>query len=410
MCQFFGTKYKMCYFCTNNDNVLTFNKSMKMIKKYLILAVLALSLPVSVMAQSTEKNYEPYPYLFIGVQGGVQDTFNPEFNNWKTFTPTASLSFGSYFTNVVGARLHFNGIWDKAGAEYFNKSADTHFNYNYLTTSADALINLCTLFGKKESYPANLFFVFGLGANYAWNNDEAVDLVNGVPPVNLEYAENDKRWAFNNRLGLGLDFPLHKNLSLNIEGDINHIVPGKQNKFVTDHLQFTGQVGLNFIFGYKKKPVQEDEYVTRIDTIWYDDIAYTPRVEDGTITWNVFYKIRESDFNDPDEQLKAIGAFLKDHRECKVSLKSYADVQTGNPKINMGYSQQRSEKAVKALTEAGVDPSIITAEYFGDTVQPFAENDKNRVTIIRATGLKDVKDKYTVKKYRTKEVRELVRK
>ena len=67
MCQFFGTKYKMCYFCTNNDNVLTFNKSMKMIKKYLILAVLALSLPVSVMAQSTEKNYEPYPYLFFFV-------------------------------------------------------------------------------------------------------------------------------------------------------------------------------------------------------------------------------------------------------------------------------------------------------------------------------------------------------
>ena len=34
-----------------------------------------------------------------------------------------------------------------------------------------------------------------------------------------------------------------------------------------------------------------------------------------------------------------------------------------------------------------------------------AENDKNRVSIITATGLRDVKDKYTVKKYRTKEVR-----
>ena len=155
----------------------------------------------------------------------------------------------------------------------------------------------------------------------------------------------------------------------------------------------------------KKKPVEEPQYITRVDTIWYDDIAYTPRVEDGTITWNVFYKIRESDFNDPDAQLAAIGAFLKDHRECKVSIKSYADVQTGNPKINMGYSQQRSEKAVKALVDAGVDPSIITAEYFGDTVQPFAENDKNRVSIIKATGLKDVKDKNTVKKFRTKEVR-----
>ena len=66
-----------------------------------------------------------------------------------------------------------------------------------------------------------------------------------------------------------------------------------------------------------------------------------------------------------------------------------------------------AEAGIKALVDAGVDPSSIKAEYFGDTVQPFAENDKNRVSIITATGLKDVKDKYTVKKYRTKEIREL---
>ena len=84
---------------------------------------------------------------------------------------------------------------------------------------------------------------------------------------------------------------------------------------------------------------------------------------------------------------------------------SYADRGTGNPKINMEYSQQRSEKAVNALVAAGVSRDIITAKYFGDTVQPFDENDKNRVSIITATGLKDVKDKYSVKKFRTEEVR-----
>ena len=384
---------------------MTMNKFMKMIA----LVVMAMGVSASVHAQKAEKDYEPYPYMFVGVQGGVQDTFNPKFNNWKTFTPTASLSFGSYFNQVVGARLHFNGIWDKAGAQLIDYSADKYFNYNYLTSSADVLVNLCTLFGKKDVYPVNVIYIMGLGANYAWNNSEAQDLVAGTPTARLPFADNDKRWAFNARVGLGLDIPVHKNVSVTLEADLNHIVPGNSQKFVTDNLQFTGQAGLNFKFGYKKKPVEEPQYVTRVDTIWYDDIAYTPRVEDGTITWNVFYEIRESEFNDPDAQLKAIGAFLKDHRECKVSLKSYADVQTGNPKINMGYSQQRSEKAVKALVDAGVDPAIITAEYFGDTVQPFAENDKNRVTIIRATGLKDVKDKTTVKKYRTKEVQELVK-
>ena len=389
--------------------------SIVMRKFYKLIAAITLAygFAPTASAQKAEKDYEPYPHMFVGVQGGVQNTFNNSFNNWKTFTPTASLSFGGYFNKIVGSRLHFNGIWDKGSAQYLSfeeKPYSGKFDYKYLTTSADVLVNLCTLFGNKDSYPVNLIYIMGLGANYAWDNDEALALATGTPAVRgMEYAANDKRWAFNARVGLGLDIPVHKNVSVNLEADLNHIIPGDNHKFVTDNLQFTGQVGVNFKFGYKKKAVEE-EWVTRVDTIWYDDVAYTPRVEDGTLTWNVFYEIRESDFNDPDAQLRAIGAFLADHRECKVTIKSYADVQTGNPKINMGYSQQRSEKAVKALVDAGVDPSIIKAEYFGDTVQPFAENDKNRVSIITATGLKDVKDKYTVKKYRTKEVRELKKK
>ena len=150
--------------------------------------------------------------------------------------------------------------------------------------------------------------------------------------------------------------------------------------------------------------MEPEVWETRQDTIWYDDAIFTPHVEDGKATWNVFYKIRESDF-EADEQLAAIGAFLKDHRECKVDIKSYADVETGNPKINMEYSRLRCEKAVKALTDAGVPASSITSSYYGDTVQPFAENDKNRVSIIVATGLKDINEKSMVKKFKTKEVR-----
>ena len=374
--------------------------------KLVALASIMLSVSVATNAQTNEKDYEPYPHMFVGVQGGVQNTFNKEFNNWKTFTPTASLSFGSWFIPQVGARLHFNGLWNKSGVDYLDDTEDGHYKYNYLTS---------TIFGKKDYYPVNLYYVMGLGANYAWEGRGRAEDAAATYLANMKYADNDNRWAFNGRVGLGLDIPVCKNLSVNVEGDLNHIVPGKSTKFNTDLLQLTVQAGLAYKFGFKKKPAPEEVWETRIDTIWYDDIAYTPRVEDGSITWNVFYKIRESDFNDPDvndpaeAQLAAIGAFLKDHRECTVSIKSYADVQTGNPKINMGYSQQRSEKAVKALTEAGVDPSIITAEYFGDTVQPFAENDKNRVSIIKATGLKDVKDQYTVKKFRTREVRELVK-
>ena len=370
------------------------------LKNIFAAAVLAFGISANGFAQNTEddKDYKPAPYMFFGLQGGAQTTFT-NYNNLKLITPTYSFSFGAFFTPVVGARLHFNGFQNKGG--FLDGSFDQKYDYKYVTSDLDLMLNLCTLFGKKDYYPLNVYLIGGIGLNYAFDNDDAYAMKDRMP---MAY-END-RFSHNARVGAMLDWNLNKHLSLNLEVDANSLSDRYNSKVNhKDDWSLTAQVGLAFKFGYKKKPVQEEQWETRIDTIWYDDITYSPRVEDGTITWNVFYKIRESDFNDPEAQLKAIGNFLKDHRECKVSLKSYADVQTGNPKINMGYSQQRSEKAVKALTEAGVDPSIMTAEYFGDTVQPFAENDKNRVTIITATGLKDVKDKNTVKKFRTKEVR-----
>ena len=61
--------------------------------------------------------------------------------------------------------------------------------------------------------------------------------------------------------------------------------------------------------------------------------------------------------------------------------RDYADAGTGNANINMKYSKQRAENVAKALTNAGIDAARITVDAKGDTVQPFSENDKNRVTI-----------------------------
>ena len=374
---------------------------MNQVKRTLAIAALAMGVSATAGAQTATTDdgldYKPYPHMFLGVQGGAQTTFT-NYDNMKLITPTTSLSFGAFFTPVVGARLHFNGWQNKGG--FKDATQDFKYDYKYVTSDLDLMLNLVTLFGRKNYYPVNLYLIGGIGLNYAWDNDDAYANKAYMPKA----YEKDKLFH-NARVGAMLDWNLHKNLSLNLEVNANSLGDRYNSKSNgKDDWQLNAQVGLAVKFGYKKKEVKE-EWATRIDTIWYDDVALTPRVEDGTITWNVFYKIRESDFNDPDAQLNAIGQFLKDHRECKVTIKSYADVQTGNPKINMGYSKQRSEKAVKALVDAGVDKSIITAEYFADTVQPFAETDKNRVSIITATGLKDVKDKYTVKKYRTKEVR-----
>jgi hypothetical protein len=67
--------------------------------------------------------------------------------------------------------------------------------------------------------------------------------------------------------------------------------------------------------------------------------------------------------------------------KAKVTVTGYADAGTGNPRINMFYSKGRAENVAKALTDAGIDAARITVDAKGDTVQPYSENDKNRVSI-----------------------------
>ena len=362
--------------------------------KKLCTASLMMLLASAVCAQDNERTVS-YPQLFFGAQAGAQATLT-DYNNWELFTPTASFTFGSFFTPVVGARLHINGAWNRGG--YIDNVEDFRYEYKYMTSDIDLMVNLVTLIGKKDYYPVNVYLIGGLGLNYAWDNNEAF-----ARKDKLILAYDDGRFSHNARIGAQVECEISKHVSLNLEV-----------------AQLTTQLGVAYKFAARKgekakRPKAEKEQVesaevweTRQDTIWYDDVVETPKDENGSMTWNVFYDVRESDFK-ANEQLASIGAFLKDRHDCKVDIKSYADAKTGNPQINMELSKQRMEKAVKALTDAGVPASSITSNYYGDSIQPFAENDKNRVTIILATGLKDVKDRKMVKKFRTKEVRYRVR-
>ena len=383
---------------------------MNHIKNLCVATFMTLCLAAS--AQEGEETLR-YPQLFLGAQAGTQVTFT-DYNNWELFTPTASFSFGSFFTPVVGARLNLNGAWNKGG--YIDNEEDFRYKYKYLTTDVDLMVNLVTLLGKKNYYPLNLYLIGGVGFNYAWDNDEAF-----ARKDKLILAYDDGRFSHNARIGAQLDCNISKHFSINLELTANTLRDRFNSKFHNKgDWQLVGQLGVTYKFAAKKgektkkvkveKALAESAEVweTRQDTIWYDDVVETSKDVSDSKTWTVFYDVRESDFK-ANEQLASIGAFLKDKHNCKVEIKSYADAKTGNPQINLELSKERMEKAVKALVNAGVPASSITSNYYGDTIQPFADNDKNRVTIIIATGLNDSKDKRMVKKFRTKEVRYRVR-
>jgi outer membrane protein OmpA-like peptidoglycan-associated protein len=72
---------------------------------------------------------------------------------------------------------------------------------------------------------------------------------------------------------------------------------------------------------------------------------------------------------------------LKENENSKVVLTGYSDKQTGSAKRNMKLSIARAEAVKNVLIKLGVKEERIEVKGMGDTVQPFNENDANRVVI-----------------------------
>jgi outer membrane protein OmpA-like peptidoglycan-associated protein len=399
---------------------------MKHIKIFLAFALMAVfSLSASAQDGTEGKDYKPFPHMFVGIQGGVQTTFT-NYDQMKLITPTASVYFGGWFTPIVGARLHVNGIWNKGGYDdvYQGTALNFKYDYRYVTTNVDLLLNLCTLFGKKDFYPLNVYLIGGIGLNYAWDNDDAY-AQKAVMPM----AWKDNRLSHNGRVGAMLEWNVHKHWGINLEVAANSLSDRYNSKVNDkDDWSLTAQLGVAYKFGFKKKekavaPVVvssvdeftdtketetvavEPTYATRIDTTWYDDVTYkeVPGVE--KLEKNIFFTINEFGVADKCSEVEEVANFVKNHKNCKVIVTGYADKDTGTPAYNLGLSKKRADKVYNQLVEAGVSKKIITKNAKGDTVQPFSDNDRNRVAIIVVSGDGTKQEKVVTKKFRTKEVR-----
>ena len=374
-----------------------------------MLAVMAMAIGTGVAYAgegNSEKDYRPYPHMFFGLNGGAQVSFT-HYDFSKLITPSYGVSFGAYFNPVIGTRLHVSGYENKGGIKSLNETYD----FNTVTGSADLLLNVTNMFRSDKDRVFNLILLGGVGLAGAWDNDDFHALA-AKAAENYPMAWQDRRLSHNVRLGMQLDFNIAKHFGLNLELAANNRAD-RINSKTTDRNDWaaTASLGLIFKFGQKKTekmaeepvPVAE-EWATRTDTVWYDDITYRDVPEKVTYEDNIYYKIRLSE-PDPASKIQKIADFVKAHKNCSVQVTAYADKATGTPELNMQYSKERAEKVVAALVKAGVSRSVITSEYKGDTVQPFAENDKNRVAIVKVTGEGVKKEQVKTKKYRLEETR-----
>ena len=108
-----------------------------------------------------------------------------------------------------------------------------------------------------------------------------------------------------------------------------------------------------------------------------------PVVKPAKVAENIFFDLAKSDVSDAQNaKIEAIVKFANENPNAKFSLVGYADKGTGTAAINKRLADQRVKAVKNLLVKKGVKANRISTDSKGDTVQPFANNDDNRVVIV----------------------------
>ncbi len=375
--------------------------------KTLMAAALMMFGAVTANAQATYEaadgtKYEFQKHAFLNIEAGAQYTLG-EAKFSKLLSPNIQLGLGYQFTPVFGARIQANAWQSKGGWNGFRTQVGAEpytndFKYKYVAPGLDFMFNLSNLFcGWNPNRVFNLTAFVGGGANIAWGNDEANDIAKNLTNLNaynLEYVWDGSKVRLFGRGGLEAAFKLSDAVALTVEGNAN-ILSDKYNsknhsggKMKADWY-FNALVGLKINLGktYNKilppppAPEPEPEPIVEPEPEPAPAPAPAPVIE--PIRRDVFFLINKTEIRTEEAQkVKDIADYMAKYPESKVVVTGYADAGTGNDKINDRLAAGRADAVVKSLVnDYGIAQDRITYDSKGSRVQPFAENDLNRVTI-----------------------------
>ncbi len=375
--------------------------------KTLMAAALMVFGVMSANAQATYEaadgtKYEFQKHAFLNIEAGAQYTLG-EAKFSKLLSPNIQLGLGYQFTPVFGARIQANAWQSKGGWNGFRTQVGAEpytndFKYKYVAPGLDFMFNLSNLFcGWNPNRVFNLTAFVGGGANIAWGNDEANDIAKNLSNLNaynLEYLWDGSKVRLFGRGGLEAAFRLSDAVALTVEGNAN-ILSDKYNsknhsggKMKADWY-FNALVGLKINLGktYNKilppppAPEPEPEPIVEPEPEPAPAPAPAPVIE--PIRRDVFFLINKTEIRTEEAQkVKDIADYMAKYPESKVVVTGYADAGTGNDKINDRLAAGRADAVVKSLVnDYGIAQDRITYDSKGSRVQPFAENDLNRVTI-----------------------------
>ena len=371
------------------------------LNKVILSGVVALSC-VSASAQEADKTVNVFtPHWYAQAQIGGQYTLG-EIGFGKLLSPNAQVGVGYNFNQVVGARLSLNTWQSKAGQ---NVAGNVYkWKWNYVAPMVDATFNLTNLFCEYNPDRLVEVGVFGgIGANIAWGNDEAADakaailksdaateaLKYGATP--LENLWDGTKTRFVARVGANVDFRVSDRVKLGVELSANTLSDKYNSKKAGNpDWYFNALVGVKVALGetHTTKVIPAPKPVEKIieRIIEKPAPAPAPKVESKVVEENfrrdIFFPIGNSNIaKSQSTKIAEIVEYMKENPDAKITLTGYADKGTGSAAFNDKIAARRAQTVYNTLAAKGVAKSRMIKESKGSRVQPFEENDMNRVTI-----------------------------
>ena len=347
------------------------------------------------------------PHWYVQAQVGGQYTLG-EVDFSDLLSGNFQVAGGYNFTPVWGMRLAINTWQSKGGTDlnYLGLGTQT-WKYNYIAPTLDVTCDLTNwILGYKPDRVCNFGLLAGLGANIGWNNDDAGTvkglLVSRLAAMGMtspedkahqmEYCWTGTKTRFVGRFGAYLDFNVSRRVALGLELNCNATSDRYNSKKAGNaDWYFNALAGVKVRLGKlapkaAPEPVVIEKIVEKIVEKPVEKVVVKepePEVKREALRRDIFFTLRGSEVSRTEmTKVEDVVAYLNKYPEAKVSITGYADKGTGNAKLNVGYAQKRADVIANMLANKfGISRSRMIVDSKGDTVQPYEQNDLNRVTI-----------------------------
>ena len=381
-------------------------------KYRMIVSLVAMLMTATSFAQSTERDYELYPYGFAGIQGGMHNTWsNPGTRDWK---PVFGVQAGYFFTDVFGTRLQ--GTYSKWSVDLKD---NTSYDASRLGIDMDLLFNFSNLFFPGRNNLINVIGVAGVPFEFA------------IPHTKLDIpatADNSKytNWKRGWKGGGIIQLNVAKNWAIDLEAGTSYIAKRSADQTLKNRWWPYAMAGITYKFGHRSNYEKENKATTAPKTapVVQDivdnnkaDVATAPikvketkTVEPKPVvaqkaeekkteapktnaqqeikapaktTQNIFFDLGKADIKASEaKKISELADWAKKNANADIVMTGYADAETGNVSLNKTLSERRAAAVKKALAKKGINANRIKTDAKGDTVQPFSKNEDNRVVIV----------------------------